>query len=141
MHKSSKLNNVKSMYLSFTMHSSLKLLQQQTIFVSASSRLDANSVFNSLLFILYATSLELRKAFLFRFECFWSHWIYFAKSVNEFSFILCVFKVLFIGFTLNEHSIIWVVVLVSLEELQTYLLLLWLCNSMLLMSFLVCTSY
>ena len=92
MGKSSKLNNVKSVSLAFTMHSLLKLLQQQTIFVSASSWLDVNSVFNSMLFILYVTSLELNTAFPFHFECLWSRWMYFAKSVNEFSVIVCVLK-------------------------------------------------
>ena len=102
MHKSSKLNNVTSVSLAFIIHSLLKLLQQQTIFVSASSWLDVNSVFNSLLFILHVTCLELNKTFPFRFECLWSLWMYFAKLVNDFSFILCVFKALFIGFTLGH---------------------------------------
>ena len=119
MHKLSKLNNVKLVSLAFTMRSLLKLLQPQTIFVSASSWLDVNSVFNSLLFILYVTSLELNKTFPFRFECFWSCWMYFAKSVNEFSFILCVFKVLFIGFTLGhfwEFSHIYTLIVPSVSD-------------------------
>ena len=107
------------MSLAFTMRSLLKLLQPQTIFVSASSWLDVNSVFNSLLFILYVTSLELNKTFPFRFECLWSCWMYFAKLVNEFSFILCVFKVLFIGFTLGhfwEFSHIYTLIVPSVSD-------------------------
>ena len=127
MRKSSKLNNVKSVSLAFTMHSLLKLLQQQTIFVSASSWLDVNSVFNSLLFILYVTSLELNKTFPFRFECLWSRWMYFAKSVNEFSFIFCVFKALFIGFTVGhfwEFSHICTLIVPSVSDsIYTFLLL------------------
>ena len=120
MRKSSKLNNVKSVSLAFTMHSLLKLLQQQTIFVLASSWLDVNSVFNSLLFILYVTSLESNKTFPFNFECLRSCWMYFAKSVNEFSFVLCVFKLLFTGFTLGhfwEFSQIWALMLPSVSDL------------------------
>ena len=119
MRNSSKLNNVKSVSLAFLMHSLLKLLQQQAIFLLASSWLDVNSVFNSLLFILYVTSLELNKTFPFRFECLWSRWMYFAKSVNEFSFILCVFKVLFIGFTLEhfwEFSHICALIVLSVSD-------------------------
>ena len=127
MRKSSKLNNVTSVSFAFIRHSLLKLLQQQTIFVSASSWLDVNSVFNSLLFILYVTSLELNKTFPFRFECFWSYWMYFAKLVNEFSFILCVFKVLFIGFTLGhfwEFSHIYTLIVPSVSDsIYSFLLL------------------
>ena len=46
------------MSLAFTMHGMLKLLQQQTISVSTSTWLDVDSVFSSLLFILYVTTLE-----------------------------------------------------------------------------------
>ena len=45
-------------FLAFTMHGTLKLLQQQTISVSTSTWLDVNSVFSSLLFILYVMALE-----------------------------------------------------------------------------------
>ena len=49
--------------LAFTMHGMLKLQQQQqqqqTISVSTSKWLDVNSVFNSPLFILYVTALEI----------------------------------------------------------------------------------
>ena len=38
----------------------LKLLQQQTISVSTSTWLDVDSVFSSLLFILYVTALEFK---------------------------------------------------------------------------------
>ena len=44
--------------LAFTMHGTFKLLQQQTISVSTSTWLDVNSVFSSLLFILYVMALE-----------------------------------------------------------------------------------
>ena len=47
--------------LVFTMHGLLKLLQQQTIFVSASSWLDVGSVFNLLLLVLFVTSREFNK--------------------------------------------------------------------------------
>ena len=40
------------------MHGTLKLLQQQTVSVSTSTWLDANSVFSLLLFILYVMPLE-----------------------------------------------------------------------------------
>ena len=46
------------MSLAFTLHCILKLLRQQTISVSTSTWLDVNSVFSSLLFILYVTALE-----------------------------------------------------------------------------------
>ena len=127
MRKSSKLDNVISVCLAFIMHSLLKLLQQKTIFVSASSWLDVNNVFNSLLFILHVTCLELNKAFPFRFECLWSLWMYFAKSVNEFNSILCVFKVLFIGFTLGhfwEFSHIYTLIVPSVSDsIYSFLLL------------------
>ena len=127
MRKSSKLNNVKSVSLAFTMHSLLKLLQQQTIFVSASSRLDVNSVFNSLLFILYVTSLELNKTFRFRFECLWSCWMYCSKPVNEFNFFLYVLKILFISFTLElfwEFSYICTLIVPSISDsIYSFLLL------------------
>ena len=127
MRKSSKLNNVKSVALAFTMHSLLKLLQRQAIVVSASSWLDVNSVFNSLLFILYVMFLELNKTFSFNFEYLRSCWMYFAKLINEFSFILCVFKVLFIGFTLEhfyEFSQICTLIVPSVSDLIYYFLLL-----------------
>ena len=44
--------------LAFTMHGTFKLLQQQTKSVSTSTWLDVNSVFSSLLFILYVMALE-----------------------------------------------------------------------------------
>ena len=119
MRKSSKLNNITSVSLAFIMHSLLKLLHQQTIFVSASSWLYVNSVFDSLLFILHVTCLELNKTFPFRFECLLSRWMYFAKSVSEFSFILCIFKVLFIGFTLVhfcEFSHICTIIVPSVSD-------------------------
>ena len=46
------------MSLAFTLHCILKLLRQQTISVSTSTWLDVNSVFSSLLFILYVMALE-----------------------------------------------------------------------------------
>ena len=127
MHKSSKLNNVKSVSLASNMHSLLKLLQQQTIFILASSWLDVNSVFNSLLFILYIMFLELNKTFPFNFEYLRCCWMYFAKLINEFSFILCVFKVLCIGFTLEhfyEFSQICTLIVPSVSDLIYYFLLL-----------------
>ena len=84
------------MSLAFTMRSLLKLLEQYTIFVSACLWLDVNSVFNLSLFILYVTSLELNITFPFSFERTWSCWML-RKSVSEFSFTFCVFKVLLIG--------------------------------------------
>ena len=45
--------------------------------------------------------------------------MYFAKSVNEFSFILCVFKVLFIDFTLGyfwEFSHIYTLIVPSVSD-------------------------
>ena len=44
--------------LAFTMHGTLKLLQQQTISVSTFTWLDVNSIFSSLLFVLYVTARE-----------------------------------------------------------------------------------
>ena len=44
--------------LAFTMHGTLKLLQQQTVSVSTSTWLDVNSVFSLLLLILYVMPLE-----------------------------------------------------------------------------------
>ena len=127
MRGSSKLNNVISVSSAFAMHSLLKLLQKQTIFVSAASWLDVNSILNSLLFILYVTSLELNKKSPFCFECLWSRWIYFSKSINEFSFILCVFKILFIGFSLGhfwEFSHIRTLIVPSVSDLIYSFLLL-----------------
>ena len=67
------------MSLTFIMHSLLKLLQQQAIFVSASSWLDVKCLFNSLPFILYGASLELSKTFPFRFERSCPCWMHICK--------------------------------------------------------------